>query len=340
MNLIPKVNATIKTALILIELFTVINSAAQEDEFIYSDLVAKGMGYYNKKDYLNAATTLSKAFDIVVKKYSGYGDVRYESAYNEACSWALIGKPDSAFAALNKIIPTGRFTNIDMMLNDRDLLSLHQDVRWTELSNMVKANKTLSEATLDRELVEKLKVIREDDQKYRNIYDALRKRRDTSGTAFEIQTTLTLMRYRDSIDLISITHILDTYGWLGPEKIGFMGTQTLFLVIQHSRLNVQEKYLPMMREAVKEGKALAKDLAFLEDRVALRQGKKQLYGSQTWLDRCDGKIYVQPVEDPENLDKRRAAVWLEPMSEYIGYTWDPAAYIKNLAEIERKMKKQ
>ena len=95
-----------------------------------------------------------------------------------------------------------------------------------------------------------------------------------------------------------------------------------------------------MRQAVKEGKVLARDLAFLEDRVALRQGKKQLYGSQTWLDRSDGKLSVQPVEDPENLDKRRAAVWLEPMSVYLGYTWDAAAYIKAQSETGRKMKKQ
>jgi hypothetical protein len=149
-----------------------------------------------------------------------------------------------------------------MLLNDKDLQSLHQDCRWTELCNLVKAHKMHSEAKLDKALVEKLKLIREDDQKYRNIYDALRKRKDTSGTVFDIQTMLTLMRYRDSIDLIAVAHILDTYGWLGPDKIGFMGTQTLFLVIQHAKLAVQEKYLPMMRMAVKENKALAKDLAF------------------------------------------------------------------------------
>jgi hypothetical protein len=74
--------------------------------------------------------------------------------------------------------------------------------------------------------------------------------------------------------------------------------------------------------------------------VALRQGKKQLYGSQLWFDGSVGKSYVQPVEDPANLEIRRAAVWLEPMSEYLKYKWDPAEYIKMLPDIERKMKKQ
>lgn len=340
MNLIIRLFTTIKIMFLISGLLAAINCSARQDELTYYDLNAKGLNYYYKKDYLNAANTLSKAFDIILKKYVGYENICYESAYNAACSWALYGKPDSAFAALNRIIPTGRFTNTDLLINDKDLLSLHQDSRWVELCNLVKANKQRSEANMDKELVAKLKLIREDDQKYRNIYDALRKRRDTAGMAFEEQSLKKLMKHRDSVNQVIVSPILDTYGWLGPDKVGFMGTQTLFLVIQHASLEIQEKYLPMMQQAVKEGKALARDLAFLEDRVALRQGKKQLYGSQTWLDRSDGKIYVQPVEDPDNLDKRRAAVWLEPMSDYIGYKWDPAVYLNTLPEIERKMKKQ
>ena len=209
-----------------------------------------------------------------------------------------------------------------------------------ELCNRVKANKQQSEVNIDKDLAEKLKLVRDDDQKYRNMQNALWRRKDTSGTASEEQHLRIIIKYKDSVNQIIVCHILYTYGWLGPDKVGFLGTQTLFLVIQHARLEIQEKYLPMMRQAVKEGKVLARDLAFLEDRVALRQGKKQLYGSQTWLDRSDGKLSVQPVEDPENLDKRRAAVWLEPMSVYLGYTWDAAAYIKAQSETGRKMKKQ
>jgi hypothetical protein len=339
MNLFRKLTITLKSTFVISLLFSVINSSAQDNEFNYNDLAAKGLDYYNKKDYLNAAVTLSKAFNIILNNYSGYEDIRYVSAYNAACCWALYGKPDSAFAALKSIIYTKRFTNAEMLLNDKDLLSLHQDSRWIELCNLAKANKQQLEERLDKQLVEKLKLVREDDQKYRNIYDALRKRRDTADMALEEQALIRLMKYKDSANLIIVSRILDAHGWLGPDRAGFLGTQTLFLVIQHSRLEIQEKYLPMLKQAVKEGKALARDLAFLEDRVALRQGKKQLYGSQLWLDRSDGKRYVQPVEDPENLDKRRAAVWLEPMSEYIGYKWDPAEYIKTLPEIEIKMKK-
>ncbi len=39
-----------------------------------------------------------------------------------------------------------------------------------------------------------------------------------------------------------------------------------------------------MREAVKKGNANSSSLALLEDRVALRKGEKQIYGSQIGRD--------------------------------------------------------
>ena len=95
-----------------------------------------------------------------------------------------------------------------------------------------------------------------------------------------------------------------------------------------------------MREAVEKGNARASSLALLEDRVALRQGKKQIYGSQVW--KLDGKWYVQPLEDPENVDKRRAEVGLQPLNEYtqyFGFTWSVEDYYKTLPDQEEKLKK-
>ncbi len=120
-------------------------------------------------------------------------------------------------------------------------------------------------------------------------------------------------------------------------KLGLAGNQTLFLVIQHSDLKTQEQYLPMMREAVKDGNADPGLLALLEDRVALQQGKRQTYGSQIGQNN-NGEYYVMPLEDPDNVDKRRAEVGLEPLQNYLanwGLSWDAEAYRKKLPEIEK-----
>ncbi|HEY4110709.1 DUF6624 domain-containing protein [Puia sp.] len=125
-----------------------------------------------------------------------------------------------------------------------------------------------------------------------------------------------LMSTQDSINLGVVTHIIDTYGWIGPDSIGPSGSTTLWIVIQHSDLGIQQKYLPLMRAAVRQGRAHASELAYLEDRVALEEGKKQLYGTQFRLDTTTNKYIVSPIEDEPNVDKRRAAVGLPSLEAY------------------------
>lgn len=146
---------------------------------------------------------------------------------------------------------------------------------------------------------------------------------------------------KDSINLFQVKQILDQYGWLGADVVSDQGNSTLFLVIQHSDLATQEKYLPMMREAVKNGKAAGSSLALLEDRVALGQGKRQIYGSQISRDPETQEYYISPLEDPDNVDKRRAEVGLGPLSEYVIHwqiKWDIEKYKKDLPKLEEKGK--
>ena len=134
------------------------------------------------------------------------------------------------------------------------------------------------------------------------------------------------MTLQDSLDLARVSAIIDSAGWLGAEEIGHKANQALFLVIQHADRwpKEQESFLPLMRDAVKNGKARADELAMLEDRVAVNSGRPQIYGSQIgWK---DGKGFVQPMEDEEHVNERRAAVGLEPLEKYaerFGLTWSP-----------------
>lgn len=141
------------------------------------------------------------------------------------------------------------------------------------------------------------------------------------------------------MNLVKVKAILDNYGWLGVADIGQQGNATLFLVIQHSDQSTQGKYLPMMREAVKNKKASPSSLALLEDRVALGQGKKQIYGSQLGQNKITGIYYVLPLEDPENVDQRRTNVNLPPMKDYVvswGIDWSVEQYEKDLKENEKE----
>jgi hypothetical protein len=165
-----------------------------------------------------------------------------------------------------------------------------------------------------KNLTSQLEVIYTEDQKYREMIGAVEAKygRDSK----EMKDLWNTMNKKDSMNLIAVKHILDTHGWLGADVVGEKGNSTLFLVIQHADQKTQEKYLPMMRDAVKRGKANGSQLALLEDRVALRRGKKQIYGSQIHRDLKTGNYFVAPIEDESNVNKRRASVGLEPLEEY------------------------
>ncbi|MCA1763113.1 MAG: hypothetical protein LC664_08995, partial [Flavobacteriales bacterium] len=190
-------------------------------------------------------------------------------------------------------------------------------------------------ANFDKPLVSILDTIYEEDQKYRQQINEVEA--EYGRDSDEMRAHWKLINEKDSINLNRVKNILDERGWLGPEIIGNRGNTTLFLVIQHADLETQEKYLPMMREAVEKGNANSSSLALLEDRVALRKGEKQIYGSQIGRDQETGDYYVLPLADPDNVDQRRAEVGLGALQDYIsnwGMTWDVEVYKKNLPGYE------
>lgn len=301
----------------------------------YEFFINRADSLYNARDYLNAAQTYTKAFQT----FGGKGYV--EHRYNAGCSWALANNADSAFFQLFRIAEKANYKEYKHITTDPDLVSLHADSRWARLTDLVKQNKEKAEAGLDKTLVAQLDSIMYDDQYYRlQIQDVEKKYGAKSKEMDDLWKTISRL---DSINLIKVTSILDAKGWLGPEVVGEDGSTTLFLVIQHSDLAIQEKYLPLMREAVKNGKARGSSLALLEDRVALRQGKKQIYGSQIGRDPETMIFYVSPMIDPDNVDQRRAEVGLQPLADYVrrwNIIWDVEQYKNDLPRLENLEKKK
>lgn len=301
----------------------------------YFDLVKKANSLYNAKDFKNSANKYSDAF-----KSNGWKGLSNDR-YNAACSWALAAVPDSAFYHLDRIATKANYTNYGHITTDPDLNSLHNDNRWKPLIEKIKQNKDKAEANLNKPLVATLDSIYIEDQKYRQQIDGIEKKYGWESK--EMQDHWKIINEKDFMNLIRVKAILDKHGWLGADVIGGQGNSTLFLVIQHSDQATQEKYLPMMREAVKNGKAQGSSLALLEDRIALGQGKRQIYGSQIGRDPETQIYYISPLEDPDNVDKRRADVGLGPLAEYVSrwqIKWDIEQYKKDLPKLEEKTKRK
>lgn len=290
----------------------------------YQKLTQQAHEFYKSKNYLASAQKYNEALALTG------GKSFFTDRYDAACSWALANVPDSAFPHLVKLIEDNEIKNFSYFKDDSNLKSLQKDKRWQELLDLIQQKKDEAEKDFDKPLIALLDSVFDEDQKYRDELDEMYKKYENDSP--EIRAHWEKIHLFDSVNLTIVSKILDEKGWLGAKIIGGKGNSTLFLVIQHADFATQVKYLPMMREAEKLGNAYAGSLALLEDRVALKQGKQQIYGSQIGTDDKTGISFVQDLEDPDNVDKRRSEVGLPPLADYVkqwDIVWDVEEYKKS-----------
>lgn len=146
-----------------------------------------------------------------------------------------------------------------------------------------------------------------------------------------------------------VADLLDAQGW--PDEISDEAHEAIWLVIDHADLEMQRRYLPMVEEQMRAGRIRKSSYVTLLDRILMREGQPQRYGTQTVsLNRTfvDGKArpvgqsicYLWPVEFPERLDSLRESVDLEPIDEYlrlvgasygISCIWDRSLRVEDLS---------
>ncbi|MDQ1162448.1 hypothetical protein QE422_002816 [Chryseobacterium sp. SORGH_AS 447] len=311
--------------LLLLFLFTSFH--AQE----YSKLISEADKLYETKDYKMSADLYNKAFKIQNNNPS--------DLYNAACASSLAGDAKKAFKWLNLSIDNG-WTNLKHLSSDTDLENLHSKKEWGKTIGKLEKKLQLVEANYDKPLQVELLAIYDEDQKYRIQMNETQKKFGPESK--EMQDLWKITSQKDSINLLKIKKILDEKGWVGKDKVGAQANSALFLVIQHADLETQKKYLPMMKEAVIKGNASPGSLALLIDRIEIREGRKQIYGSQIGSNPYNKILYVLPLIDPDNVDKRRAEVGLGPIAEYIknwNLVWDVEKYKSELPELEKLNKK-
>lgn len=285
--------------LVLLSLFT-FNIQAQD----FSELVKNAQKLYQDKEYLSSAKIYDKAFEQKEGKAKDY--------YNAACSWALAKDKEKSLKYLNLALDKG-WHNKKWLANDKDLEILHQEKEWTKLLSKAQKNLQEYEKDFDKPLQKKLEKIYVKDQTLRQLYrDAETKFGSNSD---EMKYFWSLMAEEDKENEQEIIKILDEKGWPGKSLVGGKANIAVFLVIQHAPLKIQEKYLPMFEESVKKGESQSKNFALLQDRILMRKGKAQLYGSQVKRGK-NGKYEFHKIKEPEYINQRRKEIGLSPIEEY------------------------
>jgi hypothetical protein len=116
--------------------------------------------------------------------------------------------------------------------------------------------------------------------------------------------------------------LLKIYPWFTISEFGSEANQNAWLLVQHADMDppFQRQVLTILEPLAAKGETNPKNYAYLYDRVASSfqnpaERKLQRYGTQGM---CSGPGSWEPlpVENPDKLDERRAAIGLPPMAEY------------------------
>lgn len=112
----------------------------------------------------------------------------------------------------------------------------------------------------------------------------------------------------DTNNVAYLIGLIKEVGWIDKSRFGEQASTGAFFIVQHSH------NFPLMMTALPK---LKKDgflgfYALMYDRLQIMMAEKQLYGSQFF-----GKAGLMPLEDPENVDKRRKEMGLEPMAQHV-----------------------
>jgi hypothetical protein len=240
-----------------------------------------------------------------------------ESIYKIATMYALLNKNEKAFAYIDKTI---KKDSTMWVLEEPDFYNLISDSRW----------KTIEDNQIKK--VEIKKGIFKNKELIKNTYRMYLK---DQALFYEIEHFKNKKHYVDlkrkinNENLKDLELIIAKYGWPSISLVGDELATTTFLIVQHQEnLESQKKYLVFMSEALKKNDLKKYQYAYLNDRILIEEGKKQICGTQLTYDKVKKSIYfdVESIESINELDWNRKKYDMESISEYLKHsniTWDP-----------------
>lgn len=270
----------------------------------FHEAVQKADSCYMAQDYEQANNYYKQAFSASDAEPQSY---HYSNA---AAIAAMAGDEQTAFMRLNQLISSDKEWYMSNFAENPDFLSLHQYPEWQVLKDTVEARRERSERNYDKALITRLQAIHQRDQKPRHdfLFAYQTKAVDL------LDSLVREMQIADSVNLIEIQDILQTYGYPSKTIVG-TNNSVIWLVIQHSDVEFQKAYYPMLRKAAEEGELSWDNIALLEDRIAMHEGRAQRYGSQV-VENSEGELVIYTLLDKDSVDIWRAAVGLNPLEEY------------------------
>lgn len=108
-------------------------------------------------------------------------------------------------------------------------------------------------------------------------------------------------------------------GWPAFEKLGEQSIYQAFIVVQHSNLQLMQKYLTYFTSAVEKVLLQKSVLPLMIDRIEVLKGNPQIYGTQFKKSSSDGSIILDPIKNTEKIDSIRRSEGLNTLQEYLEF---------------------
>jgi hypothetical protein len=127
----------------------------------------------------------------------------------------------------------------------------------------------------------------------------------------------------DRQNTADLKELLKIYPWFTISEFGKKADGNAWLLVQHADHDpeFQREILAKLEKLYPTGETRPANYAYLYDRLAASwhdptKRRLQRFGTQGQCT-APGKWEPLPMEDPENVDRRRAAVGLPPLADYI-----------------------
>jgi hypothetical protein len=272
------------------------------------------MGPMSKADSLRQEGDMTGAIEEFKKMYKA-NPKDENNIYNYACALSVTNQIDSAFKYL--------YLNIEMdtsiqAFRDPDFLHLRESPKWDAFENRLTSllvKLTYMQFNKDIEYAKKLWLMLALDQAYYVDIDIADKKIGKNSSV-----SIALWDLKEKINKENqkeLEKLIETKGWPKQSEVGGAASTAAFLIIQHSDLKKQEKYLPIIKKLCELKEADWGDYALIYDRLQTSANKPQKYGSQVKYNDQTKKYELFPLEDEAKVDEWRKEVGLGPLSEYV-----------------------
>jgi len=283
---------------------------------------------YDEKNYGDAVKSYKNGFKIEAPGSS--------MLYNAACTAALAGKKSLAFKWLKQSIEKG-WRNKSWMNEDPDFNSIKSGKKWDAVNLLVDEKIAAFEASLKYpEIRKELLAMQEEDQIWRRKIRTAENEEEKEKVGDKIGEI-------DTKNTARMKKIIDEIGWPLISDVGKDGASAAWLLVQHAdrQPQFQAKCLPMLEKAFREDEASGSNYAYLFDRVALKLGNKQRFGSQAMGGDDDRQF--SPIEEEWLVSERRAEYNVNPsIEEYakiMGFEYTVPTKEEALEKEKKKIKK-